>query len=168
MDNRSKIQKEKDFRDVEKSVKRLIWRLAPNENGDFTSFLPNTNDFNSLKSILGSLDRDKKINVSNNVLFAKLYIYHKTMIIRHYGTTALELETQKEISRLLEKPLDLYFEAFHRDLHDNQLNKLMDSKTEKEKIEIIEQYKNLKKTFTLDYVKSKLLEEINEALKTFS
>ena len=55
MDNRSKIQKEKDFRDVEKSVKRLIWRLAPNENGDFTSFLPNTNDFNSFKSILGSM-----------------------------------------------------------------------------------------------------------------
>uniref|UniRef100_UPI003F6CBE99 hypothetical protein n=1 Tax=Polaribacter sp. TaxID=1920175 RepID=UPI003F6CBE99 len=121
MDNEKKIKDNKDFWDVDKSVKRLIWRLAPKENGQYFKFEPNENDFNALKSLLGSLDRDKKINVANNVLFAKLYIYHLTMNIRYFNTTVLENYPAQDLNRMLSKPLSMFYKSFHKDLQDNQL-----------------------------------------------
>jgi hypothetical protein len=168
MDNEKKIKDNKDFWDVDKSVKRLIWRLSPKENGQYYKFEPNQNDFNALKSLLGSLDRDKKINVANNVLFAKLYIYDLTMRIRYFGTTVLDNYPVQDLNRMLSKPLSMFYKSFHKDLQDNQLNKLLDTENEKEQKEILKEYERLKKTFTLEFVSSKLDDMINKALKRFS
>lgn len=168
MDNEKKIKDKKDFWDVDKSVKRLIWRLSPKENGQYYKFEPNENDFKSLKSILGSLDRDKKINVANNVLFAKLYIYHLTMNIRYFETTVLNSFPEKDLHNLLSKPLGLFIKAFYNDLQENQLNKLLKTNDENKQKEIVNDYERLKETFSLDYVTDKLLESINNALKKYS
>lgn len=167
MDNNKKIQENKEFWNEQKAVKRLIWRLAPKENGTYSRFEPNETDFNALKSLLGSLDRDKKINVSNNVLFAKLYIYNLTMNIRHFETTVLEDYPAKDLSLLLSKPLDLFYQSFYKDLQDNQLNKLL-KVPESEQKEVLKEYQRLKETFTLDIVTSKLDSMINQCLKKYS
>lgn len=167
MDNEKKIQENKEFWNEQKSVKRLIWRLAPKENGSYSRFQPDKTDFNALKSLLGSLDRDKKINVANNVLFAKLYIYHLTMNIRKFETTVLDDFPAKDLSLLLDKPLDLFYQSFYNDLQDNQLNKLL-KVPEPEQEEVIKEYKRLKETFTLEMVTSKLDDMINKSLKRYS
>lgn len=168
MDNNKKIKDNKSFWEVDKAVKRLIWRLSPKENGNYFKFEPNESDFNALKSILGSLDRNKKINIANNTLFAKLYIYHLTMNIRHFETTVLNSYPEKELKRMLDKPLEMFVQSFYNDLHNNQLNKLLKTENEKEQKDILESVEQLKKTYTLDYVRGKLFDSINKSLKTYS
>lgn len=168
MHNEDKIKRNKEFWEVDKAVKRLVWRLAPNSKGEYSNFRVLEDDFNALKSILGSLDRDKKINVSNNVLLAKLYIYHLTMNIRYFGTTVLDEYPQKDLGRLLDLPLEKFTQAFYKDLIDNQLNKLVETDNENEQKEILKQYEDFKKTFTLEFVENKLFDMVNKALKRYS
>ena len=168
MDNNEKIKRNKDFWDVVKAVKRLVWRLAPNDKGEYSNFRVLEDDFLALKSILGEIDRLNKINLPNNTLFAKLYIYHLTMNIRHFGTTVLDNYPHSDLHRLLSKPLDLFFQSFYNDLQDNQLNKLLNCKTDEEKKEVWNDFVKYKETFTLQFITEKLTSQINEALKRFS
>lgn len=166
--NEKKIEDYKTFWNVEKAVKRLIWRLSPKENGKYFSFEPNKDDFNALKSILGDLDRQKKINLPNNVLFAKLYIYILTQNIRFYETTALNDYPNKDLAKMLNTPLDYFYQAFYNDLHNNQFNKLLKSESKENDLEILKEFEELKKTFTLELITSKLDNMINESLKKYS
>lgn len=162
-----KIKQNKEFWDIEKSAKRLIWRLAPNEKGETQSFKPNENDFNALKSILGSLDREKNKSMSYAPLFAKLFIYVLNQNIRHLETTFLDTIPEKELSRLLNTNVELFFKAFYNDLKDNQLNKLTKTDDKNKQNEILKEYQDLQKTYTYDYVKGQLIDMINKALKRF-
>jgi hypothetical protein len=168
MDNEEKIKRNKEFWNVDKAVKRLVWRLAPNNKGEYSNFKVVEDDFYALKSILGSLDREKNKVLSYAPLFAKLYIYHLTMNIRYYETTVLNEFPHYDLHKLLDKPLHLFFEAFYTDLQNNQLNRLIDCKTEEEKDQVLKDYKYYQKTFTLEYITDKLTKQINEALKTYS
>lgn len=215
MSNQTKIQENKEYWDVKRSGEKLLWRLSPDDDGKFKSFTPNLKDYNALKSVLGWINRQTSKNVDNNVLFAKLYIYHLTMNIRHYGTTVLNEFPTNDLLRLLDTPLNLFYKSFHQDLHGNQLNKLVEysdinklvdeqinriqsglinkrgsdgvirSMTVEERSEaialeelkrvgadeqqkVISDLQNYKKTFTLDFVSSKLANEVSEALNRFS
>ena len=146
---------------LEKAVSKLSWRF-----GSDKPFKPNQDDVEALNTIFGWINRQKKETLNNNVLFAKFYIHYKTMSIRRFETTVLDdfNVINNEMIKILKTPLNLFYEAFHRDLHDNQLNRLLEANNDKEKEEIMANYIHYKKTFTLDFVSNKLGHEITEAL----
>ena len=147
---------------LEKAVNKLSWRF-----GSDKPFKPNQDDIEALNTIFGWINRQKKETLNNNVLFAKLYIYHLTMNIRHYGTTIIDDLAQKDLSKILNTDLSLFYDSFYRDLQDNQLNKLLEAKTDIAKEEVLKNYKNYKETFTQDFVNNKLGNMITEALNRF-
>ena len=79
---------------LEKGVNRLRWRFSSN-----TSFKPNQNDIEALNSVLGWIGSQKKINVLNQDLFAKLYIYTSLLeFLKMYDDTTIFNDiAQKEL-----------------------------------------------------------------------
>ena len=166
-------------KELKKAGERLLWRLSPKENGDHTTFKANENDFNALKTILEHINRQEKISVKNQSLFAKLFIYELTMEIRNYQTTVLNPFPLQKLSSLLSKPIEVFYDAFYSDLINNQLNRLTDfdninKQIEKDIKEAEENYPNYEGiTSKEDYIKSKRLEMISdekqiEVLKDYS
>ena len=153
--------------DLEKAYKRFQWRFQKDKDGKFKQFKPTDLDVEAINIIFGWISREKEKSVSNNVLFAKLYIYDLTMRIRRYGTTVFDDYPQKELSRLLERPLHVFYEAFYNDLHNNQLNKYTDDMSEQQRDEILLQAKRNRETFTLKMVSDKLAHMITESLNRF-
>ena len=113
-------------KELKKAGERLLWRLSAKENGEYTTFKANENDFNALKTILEHINRQEKISLKNQSLFAKLFLYELTMEIRNYGTTVLNPFPLKKLSSLLKTPLKNFYDAFYQDLMNNQLNQLVD------------------------------------------
>lgn len=149
--------------DLKKAIDRIQWRFRI-ENNDYVNFKPNKLDLDAINTFIRWIASQKKESLNNNVLFAKLFIYTKTQFIRKNQTTVLDGFATKELCRLLDIPLNFYYDAFYNDLHDNQLNRLLKAEDKKEELAIIEEYKQLKKTFTKDFVTNKLDHEITEAL----
>jgi len=160
MTNKEKINQNNEFWDVKKSGQRLLWRMSPNDKGEHTPFKPNNSDFNALKSILGAINRSQEETLSNNQLFAKLYIMQLVGDIRENGTTVFNEFIFERLSNQLSKPLDLFYKAFHEDLCSNQLNRITETTTDKEGKEVVDDYKRFKESFSLELVTSKLDEHI--------
>jgi len=113
-------------KELEKAGKNLLYKLSPNKDGVYFNFKPTENDFKDLKTVLGWINRQTELSLKNNTLFAKLFIYELTMEIRSYGTTVLNPLPLNKLSSILKKPLPLFYDAFYKDLINNQLNKLVE------------------------------------------
>lgn len=161
-------QKGSQFWDIKKAGERLLWRFQKDANGNFKSFVPNDNDVAALKCVLAWVNRNTSENVKNNQLFAKLYIYFLTQGIRYHETTVLENEVQKELSKILDKPLQLFYKAFANDLYSNQLSRLMTEETPEDAKQVLSDLKKFQETYSEDLIESKLDEMISEALNRFS
>ena len=164
MTNKEKINQNNEFWDVKKSGQRLLWRMSPDSNGECKSFKPNESDFNALKSILGAINRSQGETLSNNQLFAKLYIMQLVGDIREKQTTVFNEVLFERLSNQLSKPLDLFYKAFYEDLCSNQLNRITETTTDKEGQEVIVDYNRFKESFPLEFVTGKLDEHINANL----
>jgi len=138
---------------TEKAINRLSWRFSNNK-----SFKPNEEDIDSLNCILEWMNREIKNNVRNNQLFAKLYIYFLHQNIKFYNSTVFDNIPQKDLSKLLDLPLDSFYKSFHKDLHFNQFNR----------VKTIEDLKSVKESYTIENVTERLDFMINEALNRFS
>ena len=111
------------------AVSRFQFRFSKNDKGEFRNFKPNSDDVEAINCILTELNnRDEKMLVKNN-LVAKLLIYQYTQNLRHYGTTVLSdfNLANADLCKVLEYPLESMCKSFHRDLHHNQLNKLIEN-----------------------------------------
>ena len=109
------------------AVSRFQFRFSKNDKGEFRNFKPNKDDVEAINCILTELNnRDEKTLAKNN-LVAKLLIYQYTQNIRYHETTVLSdfNLANRDLCRVLEYPLESMFKSFHRDLHHNQLNKLI-------------------------------------------
>ncbi len=104
---------EKLWMNVDAAIQRLSWRFG---NGTFT---PNQKDINSLNGLIQWVNDQRKITIRKNQLFAKLYIYHFNQFIDKYKVTVFEKVADKELSRLLDMPLESFYEAFTQSLNDN-------------------------------------------------
>ena len=164
MNNMKKLANEKEFRDVQKAGERLQWRTSLSESGQYKVFKVNESDSKAVKSVLGMINRIEKNNVSNNVLFAKLYIYFLTQEIRHHETTIFNDAIHKELGNLLSKPLELFYDAFTSDLYSNQLNRL----TIKNGKGVVIAANRYKETFPPEFIKGNLNEMINKTLLNLS
>lgn len=173
-------KKEKDWMSIEKSIQRLSWRFG---NGNFT---PNQNDINALNGIIEWVNDQRKITLNQNHLFAKLYIYYLNQFIDKYQTTVFDTIPQKELSKLLDTPLDLFYEAFQRSLNSNKLMEVLQDngvelkhpelRTEQELKENSIKLKNINKddivkitedSWTKEEVEANLNKMVTEALNRF-
>tara|TARA_R110002111_G_scaffold246340_1_gene308928 strand:+ start:3089 stop:3598 length:510 start_codon:yes stop_codon:yes gene_type:complete len=165
MENKEKIQYSKEYWDVKNSGKRLLYKLSPMKNGKYRTFEVDEKDFNALKSLLGYVNRVESKTIYNNQLFAKLYIMDLVGRIRKSGTTIFNSFLFKDISNQLARPLDDFYKAFYEDICSNQLNKLTKGTfTDKEGNAVIMDYKRFKETFSLEYMKTKIDEQMNKTL----
>lgn len=165
MENEDKIRYSKEYWDVKNAGKRLLYKLSPMQNGKYRTFEVEEKDFNSLKSLLGYINRVENKTIYNNQLFAKLYIMELVGQIRENETTVFNDFLFKNISNQLSKPLELFYKAFYEDLCANQLNRLTaDNFNTQEGTDAIIDAKRFRETFTLEYVTSKLDEMMNATL----
>jgi hypothetical protein len=114
---------------LKSAVSRFQFRFNKDTKGEYRNFKPNKEDIDAINCILTELNnRDEKALEKNN-LVAKLLIYQYTQNIRHYGTTVLSDFNLANIDlcKVLEYPLESMFKSFHSDLHNNQLNKLIEN-----------------------------------------
>ena len=167
VDFKKQQEEKRQFWDVKRSGEHLLWLLGPSKEGSFKKVQVTAKDFNALKSVLGFINRQSSGNVKNNQLFAKLYIHFLTQGIRYHQTTVFDAEMQKELHKLLNYPLPLFYKAFVKDLHDNQLNRLLQVKDDQLK-EVVIDAQRFKETYNEDFVSAQLDEWVNEAINRFS
>lgn len=148
---------------IKNSVNWIYKRFKYAKESKYSSFKVTENDIKTFLDIVKYIDIQREEKVAKNTLFAKLYIYHLNQLIDIYDTDVLETIPQKELSKLLDTPLDYYFISFHNKLqnkwHDKMCEKIIQGK------DIRKEY--VKEKYTLEYVEQKLIEMINEALIRF-
>lgn len=138
---------------LQKAIDKLKWRLST-----VKSFTPNQNDVDALNCIIDYINNQAKGNVNNNLLFAKLYIYTYNQFLKHYKSSIFDEITQKELHKLLNTDIELFYKAFKTQLEDNSIYDLIEKNESTENAE----------KFELDYVKENLNMMINLALNKFS
>ena len=165
-----------------KAIQRLTWRFSSGK-----SFKANQNDINALNAVLTYVNDEQVKKVQNNRLFAKLYIYQLNKYINDFGNTMFSSIPEKELSRLLNIPLESFFKAFHASLHENIRIKVFEENgieltvpALKDKVQLNNEKLNLSRmskddikkvfqeTYSLEIVTDELIKMCNEALKRFS
>lgn len=138
----------------DKAVQRLSWQFSRG-----VSFKPNQNDVDALNRIFEWITSQKEINLLNQQPFAKLYIERLVREIRENKSTVFNINMQKEVSRVLSMPIELFYEAFHSDLHNNQIRKVLKDKLKKDVT-----FKDMESFYTLEFVTDKLNHMITESI----
>ncbi len=152
--------------DLRKSIERLLWRFSKDENEKTKSFYPNTNDLKALQNITTWIGRQKSETITNNQLFAKLYLYHFTDLMRKYDAIAFDVIIEKELSSLLDRPLESFFKAFYNDLITRQFETNNIRRLEKGLMPIDED--EFKANYPYEVAKTQMLNVITEALNRLS
>ena len=100
---------------LNKAIERLSWRF-----GECDNIKPNQTDLNALNEVIEYIADSKKELLSQNLLFAKLYIavYKRTM--EHYDSDVLDPIPQKELHRFLSKPIEWHYENFTEFLNQKE------------------------------------------------
>ncbi len=142
---------------LEKSIERISWQFSRG-----VSFKPNDADVISWNNIIQWIASQKQVTMSNQQLFAKLYIEKLVREIRESKSTVFDNDIQKEVSRVLSMPIELFYKAFHSDLHNNQIKKVL-----KDKLKEDVTFEDMENKYTLDFVTNKLNEMITESINEF-
>lgn len=99
---------------VHKAIDRITWRL---NNG----WKANENDARAINTIIEFINDKHKEQLVNYGLFAKLYIYFYGSLLNHYKATVFSSIPQKELHKILYKPLEDHIEHFKNTLNDSEL-----------------------------------------------
>lgn len=150
------FKNDKDYNyKIQKSASKLLWRFK-HTNGLGKSFTPNKDDVLSLNTLLECINREKKTKIQKNVISAKLFIYVLTDHLRKFETTIFDKEIMKQVSMMLDKPLEVFYKAFEEDLYNNQTKRLK----LKEGVTI----EDFKKEYSTEFIQMNLDLMITEAL----
>lgn len=161
MNNEKKIKQSQEYWNVKNSGKRLMYKLSPNEKGQYQTFKVNEDDFNALKSVLGYINRSQENNALNSELYFKLFILQLVGDIRENKTTIFNDFLFARISNQLSMPLPLFFKTLYDDICANQLNKLNDADfIIKDFDEIVMNAVIFKANFTLQNLTEQLTEKM--------
>jgi len=98
---------------LESAVQRIFWRLG---NGQFT---PNQKDIDSMKEIAEWINRQKQIDLDNNKLFAKIYVYCFMHEIQFYKDINF---AQKKMHELLNQDIEEHYDLFSKRLNELKLD----------------------------------------------
>ena len=148
---------------VKNDINWLYKRFKDARSNPYLSFKVSEVDFKALLRVAEYIDIIHSKKVAENSLFAKLYIYNLNQLIDAYKTDALEEIPQKELSKILDIPLDAFFKRFHEKIQTNWIDtmaeKLLKSK------EFPKEY--VKEKYTLEHCEEQLTYMINQALNRF-
>lgn len=89
----------------EKSIKRLIYRFEQALKTPAKSFKIYQEDIDSVKDLAELVAKQKQENIKQNQLYFKLYVYLYTSFATHYSCSIDNSIIQKEINKILERPL---------------------------------------------------------------
>lgn len=154
--------------DLEKAVYHFQKKFSKDAQGNYKPFYVTKNDVDHLNCILGWVIREKENSVLNHSLFAKLFIYHLTQSIRYNKATIFDDKLKSDIFRLLDYPLESFYQSFINDLYASQFNRLVETDSIKDANGKIVEIDQFKKVFNEDYIKGKLNDMISEALNRFN
>ena len=150
---------------IKKAGERLIWKLKPNEKGEYKQFKPDNKDFEALTCVLGHINESLEKDRLNNPLFAKLYIYVWVDLMRKYESTMFDEMVQSELHGMLDKPIELFYMAFDNVLTHHLQNGLLEKARKPDgKVPTIEEFKA---TYNTDVQRKELDYRISEALNKF-
>lgn len=90
----------------EKSIKRLIYRFEQALKTPTKSFKIYQEDIDSIKDLAELVAKQKEENISQNQLYFKLYVYLYTSFATHYSCGIDNSIIQKEINKILDRPLE--------------------------------------------------------------
>lgn len=148
----------------EKALNRLEYTISKGNK-------PNETDVNAFNDIIRWNNLIEAKTVNNNKLFAKLYIIRLVKELRYYKGDVFNMSIINEFLNVeLNKPLDLFYLAFHQDLIHRQLTILLDKwKNEgMSQEQLLKEQKEFEEKYTQEYVNQKLNEMVNGALVNFS
>lgn len=100
---------------VIKAVKRLIWRFKSK------SFVVNDNDIQALQDIAEYVEKTQKQQFEQNETLAKLFVIVYAQYLKKYNTTVFDEIPQKEMYKLLDKPLNYFIQLFTDRLNESEL-----------------------------------------------
>lgn len=143
---------------LEKAVSHLQYKFKQDV------FKPNKTDRQALNEVFTWINNTKKSDTRKHSLFIKLYVYYLTDIIRKNNSHVFESINQKQLHKLLDTELKLFFEAFKNDLYHNQLNKVL---TECKFFEDLNT-EDLKDKYNPEYITKQLISMATDALNKYS
>lgn len=150
---------------IKKAFDRIKWRL---KNG----WQANHNDLEAI-NVIGKFINDKhKDQFNNHQLFAKLYITYYGELLKYYRTDVFDDIPQKELHKVLDRPLERIIEDFVKKATDIEQSlqyevngvlkhPLQLSSDQKESIEILDA------VMTYDEAEKNLTSLINLAINEF-
>lgn len=148
---------------IKKAVERITWRMS---NG----WKSNDTDIEAINFIVDFVNITSKDNLKQNELFAKLYIWSYSQFLKKHNATVFDPIPQKELNKMLSKPIEIFIEAFRQDLNTTEqyqsfvkngipiTNPQLMTDEEREKIEIITD------VWDYDTIKENLERDINNCL----
>jgi len=98
---------------IKKAINRITWRIGGN------GWKANQNDADAINFIIDFVNVKHKEQINNHQLFAKLYIYVYGQFLSLYDATVFDDIPQKELHRILDKPLEQIIEDFTRQLNNS-------------------------------------------------
>lgn len=106
---------------ITKAIQRFVWRL---KNG----WKANENDLEALNTIIDFVNNKHNAQLSNNEVAFKLYVTALSWFIDHYKTDVFDPIPQKELHKLLNKPLQPFIQRFTDKINLKALESVLDEK----------------------------------------
>ena len=96
---------------VKRALDQLIFKFKKVWN-------PTQSDVDALNSIITFVDDKHKQQINNYELFAKLYIFVYQEFLRNHNTTVFNSVPQKELNKLLDRPIEEFIKDFTKSQND--------------------------------------------------
>lgn len=147
---------------INQAVQRFRWRLT---NG----WKPNETDLEAFNTIVEFVNNQHKNQLPKNELFAKLYIHLYGKLLNHYNATVFDPEPQKELNRILDRPIENIIEDFRQSLNLSELYQVFQEKGIEVKHPILktdEQKKREAQSITIQELPEWTYEDVKNQLET--
>lgn len=99
---------------IEKAIKHFHYKLS-------NIWKATDKDIEAFKGIRDFVVRKNENQINNNQLFAKLYVYVYAQFLEKYNATVFDPIPQKELNKMLSKPLDLFIQSFTKNINESDM-----------------------------------------------
>ncbi|WP_456867568.1 hypothetical protein [Galbibacter sp. BG1] len=110
----------KYYTSIDQAIDKFKWNI---QNGRWKA---NENDIKAFNALVEYVNNQRALNVNKNVPFAKLYIYVYSLFLKQFQASIFDPIPQKEISKLLDKPLSFFYEKFAEQINENERDRVLE------------------------------------------
>lgn len=165
---------------IKSALSRIIWRVQGN------GWNANQNDQEAINTIIDFVNNKSKKQINDNQLFAKLFVYVYSNFLEYYKTTVFDKTPEKELHKILEKPLTQIIEDLKEQLNTSEMYEIKkelglstkhpatQTANDKAKDSNIMEFLNndqvvslMSDVWTYEDVESNVVSQINNALNTY-